>query len=192
MKYAPHHLHNVMICMFSCSILLQLIQCRCLLFNVMFFQEIVELFINEFTTIIRPKYLDFVLMLCLYKGLEFLEFLQVLFLGLRKIVNEADKLPCTPMVATQTNNYMGLVQDIHKGIDYVHIIIHTIQIMFQIFWSQKFQKRTHQDKLGRKLELGITSQNSLYYLQFVLQIIKLQLGKMLGEITRHVYMYTHA
>ena len=29
-----------------------------------------------------------------------------------------------PGVATQTNNYKGLVQEFHKGIDYVHIIVH--------------------------------------------------------------------
>ena len=31
-----------------------------------------------------------------------------------------------PGVATQTNNYRGLVQKFHKGIDYVHVIVHII------------------------------------------------------------------
>ena len=31
-----------------------------------------------------------------------------------------------PGVATQTNNYRGLVQNFHKGIDYVHVIVHII------------------------------------------------------------------
>ena len=31
-----------------------------------------------------------------------------------------------PGVATQTNNYKGLVQKFHKRIDYVHIVVHVI------------------------------------------------------------------
>jgi hypothetical protein len=31
-----------------------------------------------------------------------------------------------PGVATQANDYRGLVQEFHKGIDYVHIIVHVI------------------------------------------------------------------
>ena len=34
--------------------------------------------------------------------------------------------PQSPGVVTQTNNYRGLVQILHKGIDYVHMIIHII------------------------------------------------------------------
>jgi hypothetical protein len=41
--------------------------------------------------------------------------------------NAMDALSCEgPGAATQTNNYMGLVQKFHKGIDYVHIIVHII------------------------------------------------------------------
>ena len=37
---------------------------------------------------------------------------------------QSSSLSSIPGVATQTNNYRGLVQNFHKGIDYVHIIVH--------------------------------------------------------------------
>ena len=46
-----------------------------------------------------------------------------------------------PRVVTQTNNYMGLVKKFDKGIDYVHIIIHIIWIMFQIMYNFQLLKR---------------------------------------------------
>ena len=34
--------------------------------------------------------------------------------------------PSLARAATQTNKYMGFVHKFHKGIDYIHIIIHVI------------------------------------------------------------------
>ena len=71
-----------------------------------------------------------------------------------------------PRVATQTNNYRGLVQEIHTCIDYVHITIHIILIMFQCIWimsqnplysrvSKEKREEGHREKLGRELGLGL-------------------------------------
>ena len=55
-------------------------------------------------------------------------------------------------VATQTNNYKGLVQFFYKSIDYAHIIVHISLIMFQILWIQEFQKRSRREATERTRE----------------------------------------
>ena len=65
-----------------------------------------------------------------------------------------------PRVATQPNNYMGLVQTFHKGIDYVS------NYLDLRLWKEKWE-RSIGEKLGRELWLGLTSQNNLDDLQII-------------------------
>ena len=62
-------------------------------------------------------------------------------------------------MATQTNNYRGLVQKFHKGVDYVLIYLDSKV-------SKEKRERSHREKPGRELGLGVTSRNNLDYLQF--------------------------
>ena len=62
-----------------------------------------------------------------------------------------------PGVATQTNNYRGLVQKIHEGLDYVHIIVYKIYIMFQIIrlYFKLFRFKSFKREAGEKPPRGV-------------------------------------
>ena len=81
-----------------------------------------------------------------------------------------------PGATTPTNNYEGLVQTFYKGIDYVHIIVHRIQIYVSSnlqfssieeglkTFRREATEGSHPEESEKELRLGFTSKNNLYYL----------------------------
>ena len=65
-------------------------------------------------------------------------------------------MPC-PWVATQTNNYKGLVQKCHKGIDYGHTIVHNLDYVSNILdcVSKYLDTRVLQREAGEKPPRGV-------------------------------------